>query len=802
MRRSALRPALVLALLGVLAIAPSSGADDKKGSSLASLPGLKQASYQTLETSEGGGVRLTGDVLIEAGPVRVMADEVFYDDVAKTIEGNGNVVLSGPGMVLSGSHLFYYTVDDTGWVEDAVGYLEQDGAVLRADKIELLGKNRLRVENAVFTTCTQPTPYWSFRIRKGTFDLGQYAYLHGVSFRSFRVPVFYTPYLVWPIKEERASGLLFPEFGSSDNLGQSLRIPFYWAFAENADATFNIDFYTRVGFGIDTELRWLPTPTGEAEGRLRYINDQVRHKSRYAVEWSHKQELAHDFKLKAKIEHYSDFDFATDYETDFTKASTPQTVSTVDLSRDWSWYTLSLRSRRHQQYFVGRTGTTARLTGQVINDLLPEIELRARSRRLGKSPVYLSFETSASGFRKRIFGPPDSQEPVTSEDDLVTVESDTWARFDFAPKVRIPLLKAPWGDFQINAGWRGTWYSHHKDLAQDAGEKVVSGGLMRSLWSAGFTFSGPRFQRVFKTPNWEYSPKLKHVIEPFVTYNWRPESSIDDEEVIVFDEIDSALGRISSFRYGVRQRFFALRSPQTGRPSGVATAKEATFDALKEDTEQQEKKEQIEADLGDVERKLKVEDHLNPTEFASIEISQSYSTIEDLLNVYGIVEDLQPDGTRNGILGTRHFSPISVKVRFNPTHEQTVDIGYTFDPANKVLTETRISTLMGFSDRAFFEGSWYSRRSSNPSVTAKSNFFRSRWGMSVSSRFSFQIDWDYDIEASVLNHQFYQARYATQCCSFQLGYDTRDFVGNDRREFRLVVDLAGIGKLLDLKDSR
>ena len=68
-------------------------------------------------------------------------------------------------------------------------------------------------------------------------------------------------------------------------------------------------------------------------------------------------------------------------------------------------------------------------------------------------------------------------------------------------------------------------------------------------------------------------------------------------------------------------------------------------------------------------------------------------------------------------------------------------------------------------------------------------------------RFRFESSLDYDVEARQLDHQAYTVTYATQCCSFILGYDRRDFVDNARRELTLVVDLTGIGEILRLSDS-
>ena len=51
------------------------------------------------------------------------------------------------------------------------------------------------------------------------------------------VPIFYTPYLAFPLGDERQSGLLFPSFGHSGNNGYQLEVPYYFNLAPNYDAT-------------------------------------------------------------------------------------------------------------------------------------------------------------------------------------------------------------------------------------------------------------------------------------------------------------------------------------------------------------------------------------------------------------------------------------------------------------------------------------------------------------------------------------------------------------------------------------
>lgn len=744
---------------------------------------------------------LSGYVDVQARDAVVQADTVVYRIKEKTVEATGNVVLSFPGAVLAGSRLIYRIEEGTGLIEDVVGYLEEDGAILRARKVERIGPERIRVERATFTSCTQPTPYWSFRIRRGIFHLGHYAYLRGVSFNTFKAPVFYSPYLVWPIKDKRAAGLLFPHFATSDKLGKTLSVPFYWPITDNAEATLLLDGHTKVGPALGIGVDWLPTWRGRASGFAYIVNDQVREKTRYRLDWRHRQWLPLDFQLKARIETISDFDYLTDYETDLTRSTSPQTLSRIDLTRHWSWYSLSLRAQRQKQYFTNQISYRSVLTEEGVNTQLPEIELRGRSQRLGKMPVFLSFESSLTQFQRQVLQPPDDRAWVTSEEDLVTAANERWRRFDLAPKFTAPLLKSPWADLSLDAGWRGTWYSGAPDPENP--ERIQKRSVSRTLWSAGISFTGPRFQRVFDTSNWDFSPKLKHVVEPFVRYDWRPESATRTQDIVVIDQVDVVPSRLSDVTYGLRQRFFVLRPPETSRATGIASAKEISFKEMEKESEElAEREAKAVGTPAEAEENLVTEKTLGPLELASLEISQYHSFIRPLTVVYGWVYDPDTGTYKPGKVDTRSSSPITARARFNPSSQNVIDLTYEYDPGNDVLLQTSISTMMTLGQRGYFRGSWYRRNPPFPGVMVKSSFLRSQWGyLGPDRRFSLETAWDYNFQTEHLEHQSYVIRYTNQCSTFQIGYDLRSFPGNTRRQVFFTMDLSGLGKILDLRQS-
>jgi hypothetical protein len=759
-------------------------------------------------------LRLSGYADIQAGDSSIQADEMVYTLATGEVVATGNVVLTFPGASLSGTRLVYNIKTQMGLVEDAVGYLEQDNAVVRAATIERIGPQDLRVTDAVFTTCTQPTPYWSFRVSRATLTLGQYAHLRDAAFKVGKVPIFYTPYLVWPIKTDRATGLLFPSFSTSTTLGRTVSLPLFWALADNADLTLLFNWHSEVGPGLGAELNWLPTWRGRARGIGNYIRDTGRDENRYIGEWHQVQPLGETWKLRLQLEALSDFDYLTDYVVDLNRSSNPQVSSWVDLTRQWSWYSLAVRANRLKQYFPITSLLTDEtlIARETINESRPEIEIRSASHRIGRSPVFVLFEGSVGSFRRAILGPPDGAFGERDEDALVTLADVTWQRIDAFPQFQMPLLRVPWADLTVNAGWRWTYYTAQQQgtvTLDDAGTQIVPNyveeSLTRNLWNAGIGFIGPRFQRVWETPRWGFSPKLKNVIEPFVRYDWRPDSGVDPSHIILYDiEVDTVPGQLSLLSYGVRTRFYALRGPDTGRTFGIPSTERLSLTGLEEQAEREARRAIEESGRPGVAGPLEVEENLTPTEIGSLQIAQQYSLDPDqpLTNLWALV----PGGAAGGLLdtqaivGSRQYSPIVITGRFNPTYQQAVDLSYTYDIANDELTETSLSAMMGFRG-GYFRGSWYKRNPVRP-LDPRSDFLRSQFGIArVVRGLSLEAAWDYNLETSNLDHYFYQVRWTTQCCSIQLGYDVKGFVGDSRRNLLLTVNLSGIGKLFDLEQD-
>jgi LPS-assembly protein len=104
-------------------------------------------------------------------------------------------------------------------------------------------------------------------------------------------PIFYSPWLEFPLSGERKSGFLTPVLGSSGIRGFEYAQPYYLNLAPNYDATIVPRLMTKRGLQIAGQGRYLfEAAQGEATAEYLY-NDRVTGETRWGVSWKHTQNL-------------------------------------------------------------------------------------------------------------------------------------------------------------------------------------------------------------------------------------------------------------------------------------------------------------------------------------------------------------------------------------------------------------------------------------------------------------------------------------------------------------------------------
>ncbi|MFZ2314499.1 MAG: LPS assembly protein LptD [Gammaproteobacteria bacterium] len=111
---------------------------------------------------------------------------------------------------------------------------------------------------ASYTTCPPLTSVWQVKashilLNKETgrgYATHTRIYVKGI-------PVFYAPYINFPIDSRRKSGLLWPTAGVSNKFGPYVLAPFYWNMAPNYDMTITPGLLSKRGIQLNDKFRYL-----------------------------------------------------------------------------------------------------------------------------------------------------------------------------------------------------------------------------------------------------------------------------------------------------------------------------------------------------------------------------------------------------------------------------------------------------------------------------------------------------------------------------------------------------------------
>ncbi|HJO77175.1 MAG TPA: hypothetical protein QF874_00855 [Pelagibacteraceae bacterium] len=142
--------------------------------------------------------------------------------------------------------------------KDTFGNIENDPRL--AGNSAIITENKSYIEGGVFTTCKKKgdkCPPWKLEAKKVIHDKEkQKISYENAKLYLYDYPVFYAPIFFHPDPTvKRQSGFLTPAVTNSTLLGYGVNLPYYFALAENKDATLNPKIYAEENPVIQTEYR-------------------------------------------------------------------------------------------------------------------------------------------------------------------------------------------------------------------------------------------------------------------------------------------------------------------------------------------------------------------------------------------------------------------------------------------------------------------------------------------------------------------------------------------------------------------
>jgi len=470
-----------------------------------------------------------GNVEIHYKNVILFADRVELDPETKDVFAEGNVVLRMPDEVVSVEEIRVNLDTMQGTLQKGYGMI-QPSVYWEAETIERKNDNVYSLSKAKVTSCTQRVPRWKLSSYKANFKRNDYIEMWHTLLTIKKIPVFYLPYMRYPLDKEKSTGFLTPQLGFSGRKGLIFGQSFYWAIKRNMDATLSMDYYSARGMGGGLEYRYLFS--GGTNGQLnlyyfRFKEDQRQEDSSkaYIIRLNHTQRMPYNFTMVADIDYQSSFAFLREFDNNFRRAIVSQRRSQVYLTRSWSNFNLNMRVSRFESYFAEDDFTAIRRN-------LPEIGFRTPWVRLF-SPLFFFF---SSKFHSWEDGTPSAYEEGKQKRSQSLILN---------PKFSIPFNKISW--LNINTVFSPNFSYHFQSYAPKT-RTPTNESLFAPTYTLDISLIGPVFNKVFYDA--QNKPKFKHIIEPSFAYIY--ESPIADSNRII-TPYDMVFGQ-HLLRYGLTNR--------------------------------------------------------------------------------------------------------------------------------------------------------------------------------------------------------------------------------------------------------
>lgn len=179
----------------------------------------------------------------------IRADKVEYDLKSETIKTTGKTEItnkSGQKMTLTDSYL---TKDGTNLSGNDIEIWLGKHVYMQSENITRQGDKTV-AQDAIFTACKNCDSFgdaWEISSVKITHDMAARELdFYNSLFWLYGIPVFWTPYFSMPdpgVKHK--SGLLIPNFASTNKMGTQINIPLYLYFSDTHDATATFSYLTK-----------------------------------------------------------------------------------------------------------------------------------------------------------------------------------------------------------------------------------------------------------------------------------------------------------------------------------------------------------------------------------------------------------------------------------------------------------------------------------------------------------------------------------------------------------------------------
>lgn len=488
-----------------------------------------------------------GEVIVTRGEKRVQADTIRFDGKSQSILAAGNVIMTAGQDMLSGERMEMNLETGTGSIYSGELLIRRRHFYVAGDCIQKTGRDTYQADKFRITTCDPDDPDWQMTGRDLSLTVDGYGSMRHAAFWIKDVPVLYVPYLFFPVKIKRQTGLLVPEAGYSREKGVEFTQPFFWSINDSSDMTLTAHAMGRRGVQLGAEYRRVFSEDSKTVLMVDGLNDSERNDKgaeydyaygynddewsrpnagRYWFRMKQNQSLPGEISTRVDLDVVSDQDYLIEFKKGFTgfdetdaffekffgrdldEADETIRTNNVSLHRLWPRFSLNAALRWEDDVIKRRWGDIDETVQR-----LPVVLFHAARQPVPGLAVDYDMESEYTFCFRR--------------------DGVKGHRMDIHPRVYLPLHGGDLFSIEPSAGIRKTaWWMDEREPSTPEMNRTPD----RTVYDMKLDLSS-ELSRIF-LPDRKSDTRLKHTILPRVVYDYVASPEADESFPVFDDDLD------------------------------------------------------------------------------------------------------------------------------------------------------------------------------------------------------------------------------------------------------------------------
>lgn len=469
----------------------------------------------------------SGDVVIKKGNQILKCDYAQVNKRTMMAMARGHVEFTANGDQLSGDEMTINLEKQTGELKSGRVFLKQNHFYVTGSQIWKTGESTYKAVDATVTSCDGEKVPWEITAKEVAVTVDGYGQAWHPALRIRSLPVLYSPYLLFPAKTTRQSGLLMPEPGTSSRDGFTINLPIYWAISDQTDATFNEYFMTNRGMIQGVEFRYVLSALSKGTFMLDYMpkdnlsqeqynqgNISAPYTDRYWFRSKVNQALPSNMDLKVDLDWVSDRDYLKEFRTTPFGLDRNRRTFLSEYNRDLDDET---QVNRRNQAILSKSFGLSNFTGGI--NFFQDVDQTGTT--MSQLP-YARFDMLKQKLGNHFF-----YQLGSSYNNYWRPSLDRGNVLDITPTVFYPLKARNYFNLEASLGVNETLFqvsNRQSATVDELGNRIVPNFRLDASTD---------FQRVFSLSG-EGGEKIKHNIRPQVIYTYIPEISQDNLPSFVY----------------------------------------------------------------------------------------------------------------------------------------------------------------------------------------------------------------------------------------------------------------------------